>query len=393
MHSQYVYRPPPQYRPQLYQPRPIEPYTLRWLFSRATQQYIRLTEPGGGWDAQSIPHGASPAVVTGDILVTPLITTPGSYTITLNADGIVSFDSGGDPSRQSFVADVYDTSLATFYGAATFYVGNQAPSYIGNNVVITLPRNQAITPVSLGDYWTDPESDAVTIDNVTALAGTLDVSGNELTGSTPDENRIDVETFRGTDIAGDSDDGDITLVIGQVTVPDVDNAGTTEGAAISTIEAAFLVASVTYEYSASIPEDEVISQSPAAGSLADPGSTVTLTVSLGELPEGAMDTLFLDDATPVPAGVYYRNGLAYSAAGELYVALWPASEIVYYVGGMARRSDGALIINPAGVVAAYVAGVALTSRGEVIAAAEPVEMFLNGRGLLNDGSWCMTEVT
>lgn len=70
-----------------------------------------------------------------------------------------------------------------------------------------------------------------------------------------------------------------------VTVPDVDDPGTTQAAAIAAIEGAGLVAFVLTAYSSTIPAGEVISQDPAAGSSVVLGSTVTITVSLGEAPQ------------------------------------------------------------------------------------------------------------
>ena len=70
-----------------------------------------------------------------------------------------------------------------------------------------------------------------------------------------------------------------------VTVPDVDDPGTSQAAAISAIEAEGLVAAVVTAYSSTVPVGEVISQDPAAGSSVAPGSTVTITVSLGDQPQ------------------------------------------------------------------------------------------------------------
>lgn len=69
-----------------------------------------------------------------------------------------------------------------------------------------------------------------------------------------------------------------------VTVPDVDDPGTTQAAATAAIEGVGLVVAVVTAYSSTIPAGEVISQAPAAGSSVAPGSTVTITVSLGEAP-------------------------------------------------------------------------------------------------------------
>lgn len=70
-----------------------------------------------------------------------------------------------------------------------------------------------------------------------------------------------------------------------VAVPDVDDPGTAQADAVLAIEGAGLVANVVTAYSSVIPVGEVISQDPAAGTLVSPGSTVTITVSLGDAPQ------------------------------------------------------------------------------------------------------------
>lgn len=74
-----------------------------------------------------------------------------------------------------------------------------------------------------------------------------------------------------------------------VTVPDVDDPGTTQAAATAAIEGVGLVVAVVTAYSSTVPAGEVISQDPAAGSEVAPGSTVTITVSLGEAPAPPAD--------------------------------------------------------------------------------------------------------
>ena len=64
------------------------------------------------------------------------------------------------------------------------------------------------------------------------------------------------------------------------TVPDV--VGETQAQADSDIVAAGFVTSVTTDYSSTVPEGTVISQSPSGGTDALVGSTVTITVSRGE---------------------------------------------------------------------------------------------------------------
>jgi hypothetical protein len=103
-------------------------------------------------------------------------------------------------------------------------------------------------------------------------------------------------------------------------------------------------------------------------------------------------TLFLDDSTPVPASASYRGGAAYnSTTGERYVALWPASNRVYYLAGFAHRMDGALLIDPAGTESLDHFGISTTERGEVITSILGREIVLNGLPLRYDGKLCVTD--
>lgn len=67
-----------------------------------------------------------------------------------------------------------------------------------------------------------------------------------------------------------------------VEVPDV--VGETQAAGTTTLETALFVVAVETAYSDSVAEGLIISQSPTAGSFANSGSTVTITVSLGPEP-------------------------------------------------------------------------------------------------------------
>jgi len=66
-----------------------------------------------------------------------------------------------------------------------------------------------------------------------------------------------------------------------VAVPDV--SGLTQAAATAALQAAGFVVAVTTAASSAVPAGDVISQQPAGGSTAPAGSTVTLTVSTGEV--------------------------------------------------------------------------------------------------------------
>lgn len=109
--------------------------------------------------------------------------------------------------------------------------------------------------------------------------------------------------------------------------------------------------------------------------------------------EGVMGTTFLDDSTPVPAASFMLNGFKHDDTGRRYVALWPASNQVTYHGPVARRSDGAMIIDPSGTTVIKPSGWALTYRGEVIAAVDTPDLVHSGYGLLSTGKLCVSDVS
>lgn len=106
---------------------------------------------------------------------------------------------------------------------------------------------------------------------------------------------------------------------------------------------------------------------------------------------GVMGTDFLADGVPVPAGSIAINGFAHSPAGLRYVCPWPASGIVFHLGGIARRADGAMCVAVGGVANAYAAAWALTFRGEVLVSIGPPEVPRAGYGLRQDGILCISE--
>jgi beta-lactam-binding protein with PASTA domain len=87
----------------------------------------------------------------------------------------------------------------------------------------------------------------------------------------------------------------------QAVVPDV--TGKSQSSATGTIESAGFKVSVKTASSSSVPQGDVISQAPAAGVTAVPGSTVTITVSSGQAQVKVPDV----------------NGLGLSAASDAIV--------------------------------------------------------------------------
>lgn len=289
----------------------------------AGKQYTVGAEPGGGWDFQSIGWGQTPAIVTGDIAITPLFT-PSGYPVTCPADAILSYISGGDPSRQLIVYDWYDVSALGFLGQGTFAINDQAPLATDIELVFAFPLGIPITPVDLAAYIPDPEGDVVTVTNVDALPTGYTLNSSQL-GGTPSVQGIQTVRFQGTDpYTATSNLLSVILITGKVQVPDVDDLGSLRDSAEAEIASAYLNA-FAIVVSDSLPFNQVISQSPAPGTLVDPFTTVTIIVSLGDVVPGPSEVSVLVRAfqNGFFGGLYrYRDDTFYLSTPEQYSPYW-----------------------------------------------------------------------
>lgn len=223
----------------------------------------------------------SPAIVDGDIWVVDSVTTPGGYATVLTVDGDFDVDVDGDTARQEVVHDVYDNSLAAYYGSASIYIGNHAPTVVSDPAELAVYEFAVDTPIDPPDLTTlveDDEFDPITVTALTSLPGTLAVSNGDLVGQSADEGVFHT-TLQFEDIAGDSVSGSITMLIGDIPVPDV--TGASEGAGLSTIASSYLVGQVVNRVTDSSEAGTILAQTPEFGESVAPHSTVSLTVSAG----------------------------------------------------------------------------------------------------------------
>jgi len=255
-------------------------------------QYTTLTEPGGGWDSESIPYGQSPAVVTGDTLMTPLLTSEG-HSVVAGADGIVIVDTGGSSARQLLIGvDIYRVAADAFMGAANFAINDQAPSADPLGSPVVLRQDMAMTPLSLADQFSDFEGDTVsyTVTAGSAPTGTS-VNGAGLWSGTPTAESSGSFVITGADPYGAS--GTLTVewtIIDLVTVPEVRHQDPTS--AEEELIEAFLAPDTSLQaFSLTVAAGLICDQSPLPDEIVEPGTTVVLTVSRG-LPLGQRLLLF-----------------------------------------------------------------------------------------------------
>jgi hypothetical protein len=248
-------------------------------------QYVSLVEPGGGWSDQSFPHGASPAAVTGDVLGVSAVTkAPGGLTVVIGSDGIMSYT--GSASRQLVDADLYDVSTDSVSAVVEYDVNNQSPAVPTQTVVVNLTINVAMTPRDMRTDCSDPESDPLT---ATGTPPTGTSISNSIWSGTPTAAGTTVFAVTVTDSRQRSSVYNVQATVGGVAVPNVVNAPTydvSQNDAITALEAAQLVAAVNNAYSTTVDAGFVMAQSPAATTVVAPGSTVVITVSLGDPPVG-----------------------------------------------------------------------------------------------------------
>lgn len=316
MQRRHVYRAPPQYKaPQLYSRPTPRRFWIQALYDPATQQSVTLTEPGGGWNVQSIPYGQTPAIVTGDQLIGPLYT-PDGYPVTIGTDGIVSYAAGGVQTRQILVFDLYDVSTSALRGSAPFAINNIAPA-ANDPTLYVLAEDVAMTPVDLSTQFSDPEGDAYTISALSGLAGTpvalstlvpgLTIAGATMSG-TPTTAGVTTVYLRATDAYNATSDGYITIVVGLRTVPDV--VGLSPEDALTELLAEYLSAIVLPLEPGAI----VISQTPAAGLLVAAFSEVTLYTRIpvpDVMGETLADAIIAIEAADLAYEIDYRRTASY----------------------------------------------------------------------------------
>lgn len=297
MRANHVYRPPPQYnRPQIYRQRPYEPYTLRWLFNRATQQYVLLTS------IDALSHLFGTVATAGDVEVVPLLTDQGK-TLTISSSGFITVNYGG-PERQLITRDLYDASIGAFDATipGTLVINNHAPIPVTAPLFpdgVAYEKDVAITPVDYGSLVTDEDGDTPAVSFLTSGPTGLGFVSDALDG-TPTAYQNTGNIVRWTDAYGDYYEESINYLIGEV-APDV--VTETESDAITELEAlasfTVLQPSPTGPHP-TIPVGSVISQVPAAGAIVAFDTEFELTLSVAN---ASIQEVFIDELGEVRANL------------------------------------------------------------------------------------------
>lgn len=260
----------------------------------ATQQQAVCTSTS--WTGDSLQEDCSPAVAVGDIFYTDFVTTPGGYPIQINGNGTVEIDARGDQTRQSFMANIYDTSLTAFYGAFRVYINNAIPQLLRQPDSIRVLINSPIpvidfipTDLSVDRYIVDANDDVVTSSVVDGSLQTgITLTNNKLSG-TPTVASDNIVVLRFIDPATDFVDVPLDILVDAgATVPDV--LGDTLASATNTIESASLTvfSQINYVDSVETP-GTVIMQSLDPGIVTFTDTPIALTIAQAPIVEPPPD--------------------------------------------------------------------------------------------------------
>lgn len=366
----------------------LQSLTSEYLDPPTGKQFTTLTS----LDATSPFYGTGAAV--SDTVVIDTATDPNAYVVTCGVDGTVSYAAGGDTSRQLIDADVYDYSAGVYLGAGMLVYNNLVPDPGGAAFAEPLlyQKSVAITALNLLPLATDPEGDVVVATALDALPAGLSVAASDLVGTPTAYGSTDTQ-IQWEDAYGATYVETATIQVGDL-VPDV--VGDSQATAVAAIEAtATMSAEIVLGTDALVPIGDVISTDPIAGTLVPPDQVVTLIISFGEggtvygrvvSAEGVLQTTVLADDVEVPVDAVLKNGVATNSLGYTYVCPWPATMAVGYVGGVAIRFDGALIVADESTITTkyYANGIPVSYRGEVSVSLSAPTGIKNGIGRVGD---------
>jgi hypothetical protein len=250
------------------------------------KQYVTVATlpwPGGTY---SILEGMSPAAVAGDVMVVPLVDNQGDA-ITLNADGTYSIATA-DSTYRYFDFNVYDYSAGAYASVADVreHINKSLPVLNTNIANVSVTALTDITPFTVDA--SDPDGLALTYSKSPAspdpwpATSAVNSSTGQVTYTGVAAGVLSL-SVRITGIDGRFIDSNVFTItgIGNVTVPNVLGSNVVNAIdALTTL--GFVVATITV-IDDSHDNGEVIDQAPAGEATAPQGSTVTLTIAVGNV--------------------------------------------------------------------------------------------------------------
>jgi hypothetical protein len=204
-----------------------------------------------------------------------------AHALSVSGTGLVSVSPATDSSRLSFTKRFYDASVGDFSdgSAITDYINNVAPAHLGTVSPYLFEKDVAITAIPLEPAWGDDDGDALTITFTTALPTGLSNSSETLVGTPTVYGSTDV-TERATDVANEFTDQVKTIQVGP-RLPNVVNTAQAAAISTIEAIASLDAVLGTSAFSSTIAIGNVVSMSPPASTLVAPNAQVTLVISLG----------------------------------------------------------------------------------------------------------------
>src|SRR5450631_1195371 len=177
------------------------------------QDCTSVSPPGG---SKSLITGSVPAVVVGDVFITPLVTVPSGYAIVLNGDGTLDILTAGDKSRQSFQFFIFRVASNAIDGPGTVWDHEVPPLWAASVTIPLAIIGVAIEPINLSSalYATSPEGDVLTFAIASgSLPSGITISSAGVISGTPTSQGTSTFTVMATDSTGMSTASASNLIV------------------------------------------------------------------------------------------------------------------------------------------------------------------------------------
>lgn len=243
------------------------------------KQYVKFTSISGTSWCADVNAVATPDIATGDITKIDLATDPGAFPWTQQVDCNGNYT--GDSTCQLLTYDVYDTSVGAYMaggpGNLWFNCALPVPPI---DLVVPVPLNSAMTQLNLATQATDSDGHTLVATMASPPTG-LSVASSVLQGTATVQGIYHPDTVW-LDVTGQSITAPITIIVGNVTVPDCDDGNVSFAACQILLHAVYMNdGALSFQASDTVAAGNVISQSRAAGSSAAPFDTMDLVISRG----------------------------------------------------------------------------------------------------------------
>lgn len=226
----------------------------------------------------SILNGAVPAAVAGDVIECTALVAPDNLPLAMSGTGVPEYS--GSETPESFQSRVFQQSSGIWSDLVTDFVNHSPPIFLGNLGPFFFTLNAIVAPLSLNGAFQDPNGGSLQITALSGMPPGIAVSNNALVGAGTVQG-VYTPVFQAQNASGDTVTGSLTIVVGNVKVPE-DLVG--EKIEDGTVELSnvFLV---TNPVSIPAPGEPglIIGTTPAPGDDAVPGSVVIVSVS-AEIP-------------------------------------------------------------------------------------------------------------